>query len=89
MTENIRKIALETLKMNIFQKFLLQSCSSCQDGLNKHNIFYFYPRESGKTRQTRFTLNQGGKIFFENTVITESLTSLGRTSPPNFIDFKK
>jgi hypothetical protein len=52
-------------------------------------MFYFYRRKSGKTRKTRFTLNQGGKIFFEITVITESLTSLRRTSPPNFIDFKK
>ncbi len=74
--------------MNIFQKFLRHSCLSRQDGLNKHNICYFYPRESGKTRKTRFTLNQGDKIFFEKTVIVESLISLGQTFPPNFIDFK-
>ncbi len=35
------------------------------------------------------TLSQDGKIFFERTVDVESLISLGQTSPPNFIDFKK
>jgi hypothetical protein len=89
MSKNVRKIALETLKMNIFQKFLLHSCSAHQDGSNEIRIFNFYPRESGEMQKSHFTLNQGRKIFFEKTVNVKSLTSLGRTSPPNFIDFKK
>ncbi len=54
-------------------------------------VFNFYPRGSVLTRKldcVHFTLNQGGKIFFEDTVNVESLISLRRIFTPNFIDFK-
>jgi hypothetical protein len=77
---------------NIFQKFFLHYCSAQQDKSNEKRIFNFHPRESVETRDTHFmylTLNQGGKIFFEDTVNVESQISLRQTFIPNFISFKK
>jgi hypothetical protein len=40
---NVRKIALETFKMNIFSKLLRQSCSSRREKLNEEKYSNFTP----------------------------------------------
>ncbi len=41
--KNVRKTALETLKMNIFHEFLRQSCPPRRDKLNEKNIQILLP----------------------------------------------
>jgi hypothetical protein len=62
------------------------------DKSNEKKIFNFHSRGSVLTRKLDFvylTLNQGGKIFSEDTVNVESLISLRQIFIANFIDFKK